>query len=229
MTDEQHQRERAFVLQRGVHADIGHRGARHHHGSRGQIERHADVPADQRAGDDTPGAGQHQIREAAQRDREPEPRVAARHADDPQFRQRSFGHERSPPTPADLCLTGRDDKCQSCPSEGPPRPGIPDRTRADPARDRDAAAAVSAGAALSDLRSGLDRDAVALDQGRAGRAHLRADGAHRAGGGEDRDRVRGRQVLQRTAASTGASCGRRSRRPTSSAMRGAPRPSPSRP
>ena len=58
------------------------------------------------------------------------------------------------------------------------------------------AAALSAGAALSFRQSGLDPDAVALGDRRAGRAELRADRPHGAGLPVTVDRLGGRPLLQ---------------------------------
>src|SRR5215467_15996058 len=58
------------------------------------------------------------------------------------------------------------------------------------------AAALSPGAALPDRQSGFDPDALALGNGRARRAKLRADRAHGAGAADDRDRLRGWPLLQ---------------------------------
>src|ERR671930_138550 len=58
-----------------------------------------------------------------------------------------------------------------------------------------AAVALSVGAALSRHQPDLHLDAMALGNGRARRAKLRADRAHGAGAAGDRHRLRGRSLL----------------------------------
>src|SRR6266436_7820713 len=58
------------------------------------------------------------------------------------------------------------------------------------------AAALSPGAALPHRQSGFDPDGLAVGNGRARGAKLRADRAHGAGAADDRDRVRGWPLLQ---------------------------------
>src|SRR5260221_12954643 len=58
------------------------------------------------------------------------------------------------------------------------------------------AAALSPGAALPHRQSGFDPDGLAVGNGRARGAKLRADRAHRAGTADDSDSVEGSPLLQ---------------------------------
>src|ERR1700757_1653447 len=73
---------------------------------------------------------------------------------------------------------------------------VPPGVGLGPRRLGGGAAALSPGPALPHPQSGFDPDALALGNGRARGAKLRAGRAHGAGAADDRDRVRGWPLLQ---------------------------------